>query len=191
MPSFCRLVTRWTPAEIARFEGSIQAGDLHPRDAKMKLAYEITATFYDENAAQSAQEEFINLFQKHALPEEISAFACLPGQTVLDVLVACEAVVTRNAGRRLIEQKGVHFEGQLVEDSGMESIPRVFYRSASENFIGLRFNTGMKNRRLAVSWPISYKKIAVCSINRVLRVKLAGTAGSNPWAPVFLWPGGA
>ncbi len=119
MPSFCRLVTRWTPDEIARFESGIRAGDLHPKDAKMRLAHEITATFYSENDAQSAQEEFINLFQKHAVPEDMPAFNCLPGQTILDVLIACEAVATRNAGRRLIEQKGVHFEGQLVHDSGM------------------------------------------------------------------------
>ena len=47
------------------------------------------------------------------------AITCLPGQTILDVLVACQAVTTRNAGRRLIDQNGVHFEGQLVHDSGM------------------------------------------------------------------------
>ena len=63
MPAFCRLVTRWTPAEIAEFEAAMARGDLHPRDAKMKLAFEITATFYGETAAVTAQEEFIRLFQ--------------------------------------------------------------------------------------------------------------------------------
>ncbi len=138
MPSFCRLVTRWKPDEISQFERSIRIGDLHPKDAKMSLAHEITATFYGELAAQSAQEEFISVFQKHAVPDEMPSFACLPEQTILDVLVACEAVATRNEGRRLIEQNGVHFSGQLVKDCGMlfnapgvlQAGKRKFYRIA-------------------------------------------------------------
>ena len=120
MPSFCRLVTRWTPDQIAQFEESIHTGALHPRDAKMRLAREITGTFYDDTAAQSAEEKFVNLFHEHAVPETIPTFTCLPGQTVLDVLVACGAVATRNGGRRLIEQNGVRYEGLVVTESGME-----------------------------------------------------------------------
>ncbi len=119
MPSFCRLVTRWTPDQIAQFEESIHTGALHPRDAKMSLAREITGTFYDDTAAQSAEEKFVSLFQEHAVPEAIPTYTCLPGQTVLDVLVACGAVATRNDGRRLIEQNGVRYEGLVVTESGM------------------------------------------------------------------------
>ncbi len=42
MSIYSRLVTRWTPDEIAAIEGGLTDGSLHPRDAKMKLAFEIT-----------------------------------------------------------------------------------------------------------------------------------------------------
>ena len=118
MPAYCRLVTRWTPDEIAQFEQRMQIGALHPRDAKMSLAHEITAAFYNDLAAQNAQQDFISVFQKHAVPEELPVFTCLPEQTVLDILVACGAVASRNEGRRLIDQNGVRFEGQQITESG-------------------------------------------------------------------------
>ncbi len=136
MPAYCRLVTRWTPDEIAHFESRIRTGDLHPRDAKMSLAYEITAALYDSLTAQNAQQEFISVFQKHAVPEEVPGYTCLPGQTVLDILIACGAVASRNEGRRLIEQNGVRFDGRHVTDSGqvvthpgvLQAGKRKFYR---------------------------------------------------------------
>lgn len=36
----------------------------NPRDAKMKLAYEIVKTYYGEKEAQKAEENFVNTFQK-------------------------------------------------------------------------------------------------------------------------------
>ena len=49
----------------------LKDGSLHPRDAKMKLAREVTATFYGEDEADRAQEAFVSLFQKHDIPDEM------------------------------------------------------------------------------------------------------------------------
>ena len=46
MPIYFRLVTRWTPAEIDALEKDIASGKIHPKDAKMKLAHEVTEIFY-------------------------------------------------------------------------------------------------------------------------------------------------
>ncbi|HEY3473710.1 MAG TPA: tyrosine--tRNA ligase, partial [Anaerolineales bacterium] len=48
MDKYTRLATRWSPQEIEAFESEVQSGRLHPRDAKMKIAYEITSIFYGE-----------------------------------------------------------------------------------------------------------------------------------------------
>ena len=45
MPLYFRLITRWTPAEIADKEKQLEVGELHPRDAKTALAREIVAIF--------------------------------------------------------------------------------------------------------------------------------------------------
>src|SRR5512134_1594444 len=58
MGKFMRLATRWTPHEIEALEKEIESGTLHPRDAKMKVAREITSIFYGDTNAQKAEEIF-------------------------------------------------------------------------------------------------------------------------------------
>ena len=42
-------------------------------------------------------------------------YALQPGQTVLDVLMAASLVSSKSDGRRMIEQKGVKLDGELLE----------------------------------------------------------------------------
>src|SRR5512142_380082 len=57
MGTFARLATRWLPAEIDALEKGVASGKVHPRDAKMKLAHEITSIFYGAAKADEAQQE--------------------------------------------------------------------------------------------------------------------------------------
>src|SRR5687767_12624231 len=54
MGIYMRLATRWSPQEIESLEKEIQSGQLHPRDAKMRISSEITSIFYGEAEAQKA-----------------------------------------------------------------------------------------------------------------------------------------
>jgi len=119
---FSRLVTRWTPAEIAAMEKDLVSGKLHPRDAKMKLAFEICSIFYGEHKAAAAQEAFIRLFQQKDLPDEMPQYRLQAGQSVLDVLVAARMVGSKNEAKRLIEQKGVRLDGEILTD-GLKTFP--------------------------------------------------------------------
>jgi tyrosyl-tRNA synthetase len=115
MGKFARLATRWLPAEIEAMEKEVASGKLHPRDAKMRLALEIVSIFYGDSEARAAKKNFVNLFQKKDVPEEMPDYALQPGQTLLDVLVAAGMVTSRADGRRKIEQKGVKLDGQVQE----------------------------------------------------------------------------
>lgn len=115
MPQYARLVTRWLPGQVAAFEAGLKSGSLHPRDAKMKLAWEVTATYYSEPQADQAQEAFVRLFQQGQMPEEMPEYTLQPGQTVLDVLVAAGLVTSKSEGRRMVEQKGVRLDGIVLE----------------------------------------------------------------------------
>ncbi len=119
MPKYFRLVTRWTPRQIQEMEEALASGELHPRDAKMKLAREVTAIFHGEEAAAAAEEAFIRIFRQRELPQEMEVFIFRPEQTVLDVLVEANLVASRSEGRRLIEQKGVRLDGQVLERADM------------------------------------------------------------------------
>jgi tyrosyl-tRNA synthetase len=116
MGHFFRLVTRWTPQEIAELERSMAEGQLHPRDVKMKLAYEIVSIYHDPEAARQAQDAFVRVFQRGDLPVEMSELALYDGQTVLDVLVAGKLVSSKSEGRRLLEQNGVRLDGEVLTD---------------------------------------------------------------------------
>ncbi len=116
MGSFFRMVTRWTPPQIAELEDGMASGRLHPRDVKMKLAYEIVSIYHSESDAQHAQDEFVRVFQRGNLPEEMPVYRLQAGQTVLDVLLAGELVSSKSEGRRLIDQNAVRLNGETLQD---------------------------------------------------------------------------
>jgi tyrosyl-tRNA synthetase len=115
MGKFARLATRWLPAEIESLEKDVASGKLHPRDAKMRLAREIASIFYGDAEAQAAEEAFVRLFQQKDTPNEMPEYDLQSGQTVLDVLVAANLVTSKSDGRRMVEQKGVKLDGEVLE----------------------------------------------------------------------------
>lgn len=119
MGQFFRLITRWSPEEIKKIEMELSQGSLHPRDIKMRLAFEIVSIYHSEGEALSAQENFKRIFQHHDLPEIIDEYRPSPDQNVIDILFYSKMVATRNEGKRLIAQNGVKFEGILVQDLNM------------------------------------------------------------------------
>jgi tyrosyl-tRNA synthetase len=116
MGSFMRLVTRWTPGKIAEMEANLKSGTLHPRDAKMSLAREIVSIFHGETKALSAEENFQKVFQQKEIPDNVPDYLLKQGQTVLEVLTAAGLVASNSDGRRMINQKGVRLDGEIMED---------------------------------------------------------------------------
>jgi len=116
MGKFARLTTRWTPGEINDFESEVAGERLHPRDAKMKLAREITSIFYGEEAARDAEAAFKRVFQKGDVPEEMAEYKLRDGQSVLDVLSDSGIVSSRGEGRRMVEQNAVSLNGERLAD---------------------------------------------------------------------------
>lgn len=115
MPQFAKLVTRWAPVDVSAFEQGLSSGSMHPRDAKMKLAHEVTSVYYSIEQANAAQEAFVRLFQQGSVPEDMPEYTLQPGQTVIDVLSAAGLITSKAEGRRLIDQKGVKLDGETLE----------------------------------------------------------------------------
>jgi tyrosyl-tRNA synthetase len=115
MGKYMRLVTRWSPHEIEALEKEITSGSLHPRDGKMRLAFEITSIYYNDADAQKAQDAFIKTFQQKEVPDEMPEFELQSGQTVLDVILAAKMAASKSEARRLFDQKGVRLDGETIE----------------------------------------------------------------------------
>lgn len=137
MPVYFRLVTRWTPPKIEKIEKDLQNQTLHPRDAKMKLAYEIVSSFYDEKDAENAQQSFINLFQKGDIPDNMPEYRLVAGQTFLEVLMAAGMINSNSDGRRLMAQKGVKLDGKTITDPLSRDIHTGILQVGKRNFVRL------------------------------------------------------
>lgn len=135
MPSYARLVTRWTVEKINKFEEAIEKGELHPRDAKMQLAEEITAAFFNKEKAQKAHEHFITLFQKKDTPDDMETFRPKGEPVLLDVLVDSGLVRSKSQVRRLVDQKGIKIDGEPVSDPYLVLKPPVILQVGKRRFL--------------------------------------------------------
>ena len=115
MGKYMRLATRWSPHEIESLEKDIAAGSIHPRDAKMKIAHEITSIFYGESDAQKAEDAFVRTFQHKEVPDEMPEYDLKNGQTLLDVILDARMAASKSEARRLFDQKGVRLDGETIE----------------------------------------------------------------------------
>jgi tyrosyl-tRNA synthetase len=116
MGQFFRLVTRWKPDQIESLEKDVESGKMHPRDAKMTLSREVVSTFYGDDDAKTAEEAFVNLFQKGDIPDEMPEFIMEPGARVVDVLVTSGSVISGSEARRVVKQNGVKLDGETLTD---------------------------------------------------------------------------
>jgi tyrosyl-tRNA synthetase len=116
MPAYFRMVTRWTPSDIAEREVALRTGDLHPRDAKLQLAHEIVSIYHGEDSAVGAEATFRKVFQDQGTPDDMPEYVLRPGQTLVDVMVDSGLVSSKSQARRLVQQNGVKLDDAGVED---------------------------------------------------------------------------
>ena len=86
----------------------------NPRDAKARLAREIVTIYHDEKAAKTAEEEFLNVFKKGGLPEDMPEVTVKKGAILIDVLVEQKLVASKSEARRLVEQGGIKVNDKAV-----------------------------------------------------------------------------
>ncbi len=116
MGVYFRLATRWTPDEIEEAETGLSSKELHPRDAKMRLAREIVAVYHGEGAARAAEEAFRRVFQEQGEPRDMPSLPLPGARPILEVIVDAEMAPSRTQARRLIEQGAVRVDDELVTD---------------------------------------------------------------------------
>jgi tyrosyl-tRNA synthetase len=106
--------------EIAQLKADVEQGT-NPRDVKILLAKEIIARFHDEAAAEAAHQEFINRFQKGALPEDIEEVEIVAdeGIAIANVLKEAGLVGSTSDAMRMIKQGAAKIDGVKIEDTRM------------------------------------------------------------------------
>ncbi len=92
---------------------------MNPRDAKMRLAKEIVALYHGDKAGFDAEQEFINIFKKGGLPDDIPEFKINGDRNIVDLLELCKLVASRTDAKRLIQEGAVKVDGEKVPDSSV------------------------------------------------------------------------
>ncbi|ALM89357.1 MULTISPECIES: tyrosine--tRNA ligase [Alteromonas] len=115
--------------EIAELKQRVENGE-NPRDIKILLAKEIIARFHDDAAAEGAHQDFIQRFQKNAIPDEMPEFEIALGEegiAIGNLLKETKLVGSTSDAMRMIKQGAVKINGDKVEDT------RLVLTEAGEN----------------------------------------------------------
>lgn len=120
LEKYFRLVSGLTPEEAGQTVKALKAGELHPREAKARLAERIVELYHPAGAGASARREFDQIFRDKGLPDDIPEFS-LPRKNldVLSLLKETGLVTSKSEARRLVEQGGLKINQQKVTDPGL------------------------------------------------------------------------
>ena len=108
--------------ELAHLRGRVTDG-ANPRDIKIELAKELIARFHDAAAAEGAHQDFIQRFQKNAIPDSMPELNLTLGEAqrgIANVLKEAELVASTSEAMRMIKQGGVKIDGEKVTDTKLQ-----------------------------------------------------------------------
>ncbi|MEP0355464.1 MAG: tyrosine--tRNA ligase [Paraglaciecola sp.] len=95
------------------------ADGTNPRDVKIDLAKEIITRFHNDEAAAVAHNEFIQRFQKNAIPDEMPKFEFelgAEGLAIANTLKDAQLVSSTSEAMRMIKQGAVKMDSEKVTD---------------------------------------------------------------------------
>ena len=106
-------------AEVRATLDAVAKGDLHPREAKEKLARQIVTELHSSAEADDAAAAFRKQFARGEQPTDIPEVRlALDGATsinIVDLLVRGSFAKSKGEARRLVEQRGVKVDSAVAE----------------------------------------------------------------------------
>lgn len=142
MMRYFMLVTDMSIEEQEELGAALEAGTAHPRDTKMKLAHTIVRLYHGEAAADEAQEQFVRVFQKHALPTDIPAYEmAAPTEPVFIPQLLTDAGLTssNSEARRSIKAGAFKINGEKCNEENVTLENEMVLQVGKRKFIKLQF----------------------------------------------------
>ncbi len=109
--------TYFTNEEIAEMVQKMKDG-VNPRDIKITLGKEIVKMYHSADAADKAEEYFINTFTKKEIPDEVTEITPT-GYALITILLESNLVESKSDAKRVAEQGGIKINGEVVKDLDM------------------------------------------------------------------------
>lgn len=118
MWQYYELLSRKSLGEIKKLREDTNSGQINPKEAKEKLAYEITARFHGNEKAKSAEEHFKKVFSKKEIPENIQHVEIskenLPIE-LITIITDKNLVKSRSEAKRLVKQGAIEVDGKKID----------------------------------------------------------------------------
>lgn len=105
--------------EIDQWHRAADAGEINPRDLKIKLALEIIERFHNKAEADKAHENFVARFVRNETPEsmpEVKLSIAEESIGITHLLKQAGLVPSTTEAVRMIEQGAVRIDGEKIED---------------------------------------------------------------------------
>ena len=122
----------------------VKKGEIHPKDAKENLAFEIVERFHGREAAENARDVFRRLFSKKEMREDDMEEISLPreGESWLpSVLKEVGVIKSTSEGKRLLQQGGVRINNEKISNPEykIEREGKYIFRVGKKKFFILKF----------------------------------------------------
>jgi len=116
--TYFELATDVSNNKLAEIKAQLESGNVNPRDIKRELARTLVTMYHNQEAAETAQAEFDNIFINKGLPDEIEEFSIGNNQeiNILDLIVLVNFAPSKAEARRLVQQGGVSIDGEKISD---------------------------------------------------------------------------
>ena len=122
MWKYYTLLTDLTPAQVNALRSRVDAGQLHPKQAKADLATTIVTQFHGAAEAERAALEFERRFARKEIDTDTLRIVPVSlgadgSKRISAVMVECGLAASSSEATRKIEQGGVRLDGIRLTDS--------------------------------------------------------------------------
>ena len=127
LPRFMQVLTDRPDDEIAAIEERAKT-EHNMIDARQQFAHDVVSMLHSPEAANEAQREFERVVNEGELPSDIPDLHVPTdahpedGIGVVDLLALSDLVQSKSDARRLVQQRGIRINGEMIEDP-RSSIP--------------------------------------------------------------------
>lgn len=121
MPRYYLLAAALAPEEVETEVHALKHGDIHPGEAKRRLARRIVELYHSPEDAQQAEQRFDIQFRERGIPDDIPEVKLRDAGEheqwhLPDLLVWIGLTETKSEARRLIAGNGIRIDSQPLTD---------------------------------------------------------------------------
>jgi len=119
MVRYYELLTSARPEEIA----AVKSGELHPMEAKKRLAQTIVEEYHGEDEAVRAQQYFESKHQRREIPASAQVYRIAEDLWICELMKQLQFTPSTSEARRLVSQGAVRVDGKTITDVNFRFVP--------------------------------------------------------------------